>query len=264
MYKDMNGMGDDNSDSSDDGDNISEEDINDDNIEEVEDSNGEIIGSPNKKEKLGIGMAVATPSPNNNKTRGSGGQADINDDIPIDWTFLGFISFIIYGPFTDNNNILPIFEINDVSRGVASITRNQKEDLINKCNDRRNDSANDRGYTTDQRISIDLLRIQKMYHVQNANESNMIALIGHEAAISKQIETVERRTAIRFKEYNEDNVYWKQVENLLAEQNIITKNILNYTSELKPLSNDKNMLLFLDDTESSGKPLLRLMIHWKS
>ena len=39
-------------------------------------------------------MGVVTPSPNKKKNRRSGGQVVINDDIPIDCMFPGFICFV--------------------------------------------------------------------------------------------------------------------------------------------------------------------------
>ena len=81
--------------------------------------------------------------------------------------------------------MIPIFDINNASRSVASIAEKRKEDLITKYNNCRNNIEHDREYITDQRIIIDALRVHKMYHVQNANESNMIALTSHDAAVSK-------------------------------------------------------------------------------
>ena len=207
-------MGYDNRDSGDNVDKISEEDANDDNIEEVVDRDGEIIGS----QKL---VRIRVVSPDKNKMGGSGEQVYINNNIPNDWTFPGFMCFVLYVPFADKNNRLPIFDINDASRGVASITKKRKEGLITKCNDCCNDSTNDRGFTTDQRISIEVLRVQKMSHVHNDNESNMILLIGHEAAISKQIEAAENRATICCKEYDKDNCYWKRVDDLFVELKLL-------------------------------------------
>lgn len=85
---------------------------------------------------------------------------------------------------------------------MASITKKRKEELITKYNDWRNDSSNARGYTPDQQISIDTLRVQKLSHIHNANKSNLIALIGHEAAVSEQINAAERRDVSRCTKHN--------------------------------------------------------------
>lgn len=70
---------------------------------------------------------------------------------------------------------------------MASIVIKRKEQLNTTYNDRRNNSGNTRGYTTDHQISIEAsLRKQKLLYIHNANESDLIAVVGHALAISKQ------------------------------------------------------------------------------
>ena len=46
----------------------------------------------------------------------------------------------------------------------------------------------------------------------------MISLIAHEGAISRQIDSAERRAEMRCKKYNATNVHWKTVDDLLKKQ----------------------------------------------
>ena len=121
---------------------------------------------------------------------------DKNDDVLIDWTFPGFICFVLYGIFSGKHDRLPAFKINDSFQCYVSIVQKGKEDLITTFNGSHNDSGNNRGCTIYQQINIETLCVQKMLIIQNANKTNLRAITGDKTAISKYIEAAERRTTI--------------------------------------------------------------------
>ena len=59
-----------------------------------------------------------------------------------------------------------------------------------------NDNNNTRGLTNGQLISMKALQLHRLSQVQNKNESNMIALMGHSNTLGRQIETAERQEII--------------------------------------------------------------------
>ena len=40
-------------------------------------------------------------------------------NVPTDWTFPGFISFVVYGPFADPHDRLCVFKISDEAPGLV-------------------------------------------------------------------------------------------------------------------------------------------------
>ena len=126
MYKDLNEIEDECSDGGGNVNEINEDD--EDGIEGVEDSYSELVGSPSKNKKSGnrSESGVMTVAPNLNPKR------SIDDDIPIDWTFPGFVSLILYGPFAEKHDKLAVFEINDSCLGVDSISKKRNKELITK------------------------------------------------------------------------------------------------------------------------------------
>ena len=91
-----------------------------------------------------------------------------------------------------------------------------------KENDRATDESTARGFSTDQRISIEGLFIQKPMQKQQQIETSMVALIVHERAISKQIDSAERRAEKWCETYDASNSHWKIFDDLLVKQIEIT------------------------------------------
>ena len=99
--------------------------------------------------------------------------------------------------------------------------------------ERASDTQNNRGFSTDQRISIEGLYLQKQMNRQQTAESTMILMIAHERAISRQIESAERRAEMRCKKYDATNMHWKVVDTLLAKQAGITKKMGDTTASFQ-------------------------------
>ena len=105
-----------------------------------------------------------------------------------------------------------------------------------KANDRANDTQGDRGFSTDQRISIESMNINKKRLIHQQNETRLVGLSIQEAAIRNQIESAESRASQRCPKYNKNNVYWKRVDNLLEEQNDVVEQIKEHSRAL--ITND--------------------------
>ena len=82
---------------------------------------------------------------------------------------------------------------------------------------RTNDTSNNRGYSTDQKLGIEELKIRNLNHIQTTNESNLVTLIAHKSAIARQVGAVVRRATVRCKKYDSENIHWKYVDTLLEE-----------------------------------------------
>ena len=156
--------------------------------------------------------------------------------MPPDRTFPDLISFVIYGTFVGPTDRLCLFEISNDDLGlVSSRATNRKTELAENEWDRVNDTFNEMWITTDQRIRIEALRIQKWSQVQNSNKSNLAALVAPETAVGRKIDATENRTLVCCKEYNAETVFRKRVDELIEDQISITNDIKNFTKNMKPI-----------------------------
>ena len=73
--------------------------------------------------------------------------------------------------------------------------------------DAKNDVTVTRGFTTDQRIEIENLGVERETMIDRKNEVVMVALTLEETASTKLIETAERRATQRCPQYNADDSF---------------------------------------------------------
>jgi len=198
--------------------------------DDTNDDDEDTATKTNPKSPLPTKLQKSTSS-----TKSSSEKRNPDDDIPNNWFFPGFFSFVIYGPFANASDRLACYEIND-SAIAASRASKRKADLLDKEKKRSNDDFNKRGFTTDQKISIEALNLQRLAHEQTTNESNLVALIAHESALGRQIEAAERRAFIRCKDYDASNIFWKNCDSLITKQAEITENIAKYTRNINPVT----------------------------
>ena len=76
-----------------------------------------------------------------------------------------------------------------------------------KDGERAHDSSAIRGFTTDQRINIEQLSVQKMSCVDRKNEAVMFNLAIEESALARQVDLAEQRAKLRCKQYDENNIH---------------------------------------------------------
>ena len=98
------------------------------------------------------------------------------------------------------------------------------------------DNKNNRGFSTDQRISIESMNINKKRLVHQQNETRLVGLSIQASAIQSQIESAETRANQRCPKYHKSNVYWKRVDALLEEQNEVIETIKEHSRAL--ITND--------------------------
>ena len=130
---------------------------------------------------------------------------------------------------------------------------------IEKASDSQNNTQSARGFTTDQRIDIETLGLQKESMLDRKHEVAMVALSLEEGSMSNLVEAVERRAAQRCPKYNKSNVYWKKVDQLLLEQEELMEKIRNFnTSIIDQKPSALSISEFLNEPSPSKK---RKVVH---
>jgi len=171
-----------------------------------------------------------------NKNTETSNNSDCSDisivEVPDDFIFPGYMAFRLWGPFASPEDRLTIFENADAPKNAGAIGRaaKQKIDLEIKEHDRSSDQQSNHGFSTDQRIIIEGLLVQKKIQKQQEIESSMVALIAYDRSIARQIESAERRAGLRCNPYDRNNIHWKAVDELIEKQTAITEKMGNLTS----------------------------------
>lgn len=103
---------------------------------------------------------------------------------------------------------------------------------VDKDNERASDTLNVRGYSTDQRISIENMNvsIRRLEHQQK--ESKLVGLSIQASAIGTQIASAETRAIQRCPEYNPNNMYWKRVDLLIQQETDVVCTMNKYNNDL--------------------------------
>jgi hypothetical protein len=119
--------------------------------------------------------------------------------------------------------------------------RQRKKELQEKKTLKRSSSETaSRGFSTDQRISIESLNINRQRLTHQKEETPLVGLSIHESAIGRQIASAEARAKDRCPKYNPKNPYWKRVDALLEKQESVTNNMGDYTTSLLEDSKKKD------------------------
>lgn len=101
-----------------------------------------------------------------------------------------------------------------------------------KTDERSNDTTGDRGFSTDQRISIESMNINKKRLEHQQHETRLVGLSIQGSAIRSQIESAEKRAELRCPTYDENNKFWKRVDELLEQQSDVVRSIREYSDSL--------------------------------
>ena len=139
---------------------------------------------------------------------------------------------------------------------VRSQAQMRQDKRRNKKFERSTDTDSQRGFSTDQRISIESMNINKKRLIHQQNETRLVGLSIQEAAIRSQIESAESRANSRCPKYNKNNVYWKRVDELLEEQDEVIKTIKQHSQALIDNDVTQSNQSFVSDflnQESPGK-----------
>ena len=68
--------------------------------------------------------------------------------------------------------------------------------------------------------------------IDRKNEVAMVALSLEQSAMTKLIEAAERRASQRCQEYDGENLYWKKVDDLLADQDKLMTKIRSFNNDV--------------------------------
>ena len=129
------------------------------------------------------------------------------------------------------------YTIDDTDKSqVKSQAQKRKALKKERDNDRANDTQNHRGFTTDQRISIKSMNINKKRLIHQQNETRLVGLSMQASAIQSQIDSAENHATMRCPKYTKSNVYWKRVDELLEEQSAVVEEIKSHLTVL--ITND--------------------------
>ena len=152
-----------------------------------------------------------TPAVDNN-------TCEENDDcVPDQYLLPSFMAFVLWGPFVEPEKRLSLLVSDDAHKStVKSRRERRKADLDLKSSERKENTTGVIGFSTDQRISIELMNIQKESVRDRKRESKIVAL------------SIQQRSILI---YDKDNTHWKRVDNWIEEQDQVMAEFLNFDKE---------------------------------
>ena len=143
---------------------------------------------------------------------------------PKDWFFPSWFSFLTFGPFVPKDKRFSLLEITETSQNVGkSRSEKRKADKLEKDAKRVSDDSAERGFTTDQKIQLQMIGLTRQSTNDRSRESRLMGLCVQEQALPKQIDRAKRiaeRLAPDDMD-NENNKWWKKVHTLLKQQEAI-------------------------------------------
>jgi len=115
----------------------------------------------------------------------------------------------------------------------------RKERRERKKAERSSDVLSIRGYSTDQRISIESMNVNIRRLEHQKKETKMVGLSIQEAAIGRQITSAENRASLRCPIYDPNNLYWRRVDALIQQQTECVVMMNRYNNDML-IEGDKN------------------------
>ena len=127
----------------------------------------------------------------------------------------------MYGPFVSKDKRLALLEITDAAKNVGK-SRNEKRKAgkLEKDAKRVADNVADRGFSTDQKLQLELIGLSRISTTDRSRESRLMGLCVQEQALTKQIDRAEKiaeKLAPNDME-NMNNKWWKKVYTLIQQQ----------------------------------------------
>jgi len=143
-------------------------------------------------------------------SNGNLNSSDSFNGMPSDYIFPSFFVFMLWGPFvpSDKRLTLLLTTTKDKSKEKGSREEERKKQLNNRRDDAFTDVTAARGFSTEQRIDIENLNVKKQSLLDRQRESRIVGFSIEEAALSRQVESAERRAALRCPEYDPVNIHW--------------------------------------------------------
>ena len=206
------------------------------------------------------------------KSSGSNGSdedsvVEDSDEIPKKYMFASFMAYVLWGPFANESDKLPLLLLDDADKKtVMPRAQRRKATLKQKAIERDNSTTEVRGFSTDQRINIQALNINKNRLDHQKNQTYLVGLSIQESAMSRQVQQCEIRAANRCPVYDSKNKHWKVADDLIAKHNELVISIRTKTEELfnnksisKELDDDNEVDEFLKQTSPVKKSIKRVI-----
>ena len=160
---------------------------------------------------------------------------------PPGWFFPSWFSFISYGPFVPKDNRLPLLEISDASKKTTkSRAEKRKANKVEKDAKRVNDTQFERGFSTDQKVQLEMLGLQRQSTTDRGRESILMGLCVQEGVIAKQIDQAERMASQFALDAVDDpnNKWWKKLNDLILKQETIVIEMANLNKKALIVENN--------------------------
>ena len=121
----------------------------------------------------------------------------------------------------------------DGAKGSTKSRAQMKKDRKSmKTKERDTDTSSVRGFSTDQRINILSMNINKNRLEHEKNETLLVGLSIQEAALGRQLESAEARAQSRCAKYKSTNPYWSIVDELVLKHDELVNTISERTASL--------------------------------
>jgi hypothetical protein len=115
---------------------------------------------------------------------------------------------------------------------VKTQAQKRKERRQKKTLERNKDTTGVRGFSTDQRITIESINVNKQTLKHLQNESQMVALGLQETAIRAQLTHAQTMAERQCPKYNRSNMFWKRADALQLRHKESIAAIMNATSNV--------------------------------
>ena len=194
-------------------------------------------------------------------------EVENSEEIPENYMFASFMAYVLWGPFANESDKLPLLLLADADKKTV-MPRAQRRKATMKQNaiERDETTTEVRGFSTDQRINIQALNINKNRLDHQKNQPYLVGLSIQESAMSRQVRQCENRAANRCPVYDSNNMHWKVADDLIAKHNELVLSIRTKTEELfnnkstsKELDDDNEVDEFLKQTSPVKKSIKRVI-----
>jgi hypothetical protein len=130
---------------------------------------------------------------------------------------------------------------------VKTQAEKRKERREQKALERKNDKSAVRGFSTDQRITIESINVNKRTLQHLRTESQMVALGLQETAIRGQLNHAQSMAERQCPKYNKNNMFWKRADQLQELHQETIDAIMKHTAALEANPKEEEMKVDLSD-----------------
>jgi hypothetical protein len=143
----------------------------------------------------------------------------------------------------------------DKTQRKGSRNEMRMNNAANKEMDAGADTMNERGFSTEQRIDIENLKIRRKEREDRNKESTLVGLSIEAGKVSRLVQAAKKRVEQRCPNYDATNPYWIKVDNLLERETEVLSKIhtVNENHNSSPTGSDKCTKEFFEDKNEHSK-----------